>query len=191
MQWNAEGLMRNTDRTTRILIYDVYKKTHLQKDKIFKVRGYQCFRTDRGGDMRKGGIVTNAYMSSSLTDGPDQCTVTVKTLEREIILVNYYYHINVNLELHNIHARDNNFIILEDFNRHSQSWGYATSMHEKRRLKHGRTILTLINQPYASLTFYSRCWHTTSTPDIALCTLCTVYGLPNNVRAVPVFPVYI
>ena len=48
MQWNAEGLMR--------------KKTELEhrmnNENIdtcsFKVRGYQCFRTDRGGDRRKG-----------------------------------------------------------------------------------------------------------------------------------------
>ena len=30
--------------------------------------------------------------------------------------------------------------------------------------------ITLINQPYDTPTFYSRCWRTTSTPDIALCT---------------------
>ena len=40
-------------------------------------------------------------------------------------------------------------------------------MLEEKRLKLGRTI---INQPYDTPTFYSRCWHTTSTPDIALCT---------------------
>ena len=45
------------------------QETHLQKDKTFKVRGDQCFRTDRGGDRRKGGIITliksniNAYMA--------------------------------------------------------------------------------------------------------------------------------
>ena len=47
------------------------QETHLQKNKIFKTRGYQCFRTDRGGDRRKGGIITlikstnNACMPSS------------------------------------------------------------------------------------------------------------------------------
>ena len=30
--------------------------SHLQKDKTFKVRGYQCFRTDGVGDRRKSGI---------------------------------------------------------------------------------------------------------------------------------------
>ena len=34
------------------------QETHLQKDKRFRVRGYQCFRTDREGDKRKGGVLT-------------------------------------------------------------------------------------------------------------------------------------
>ena len=44
------------------------QETHLQKDKIFKVRAHQCFKTDRGGDRRKAGIITliksniNAYI---------------------------------------------------------------------------------------------------------------------------------
>ena len=101
-------------------IYAVYKKTHLQNDKTFKARGYQCFRTDRGGDRRKCGIITliksnfNEYMSSSSTDGPEQLTVTVKILKREIKIVNYYCPNNVNLELHNIHVRDCNCIIMGD-----------------------------------------------------------------------------
>ena len=54
------------------------QETHLQKDKTFKARGYQCFGTDRGGDRRKGGIITlikstiNPYMSSSSNDGEEQ-----------------------------------------------------------------------------------------------------------------------
>ena len=34
----------------------------------------------------------------------------------------------------------------------------------------GARFTTLINQPYDTLTFFSRCWHTTSTTGIALCT---------------------
>ena len=48
----------------------------------------------------------------------------------------------------------------------------TTLMLEERRLKHGRTITTshsLINH-MTHPTFYSSCWHTTSTPDTALCT---------------------
>ena len=106
------------------------QETHLQKDKTFKARGYQCFRTDRGGDRKKGGIITliksniNAYMSSSSNDGAEKHTVTVNTLKIYILRVNYYCPNNVNLALHNIHARDSNFIIMGYFNSHSQRWGY-------------------------------------------------------------------
>ena len=154
------------------------QETHLQKDKTFKARGYQCFRTDRGGARRKGGIITliksniNAYMSSSSNDGAEQHTITVNTLKWDIILVNYYCPNNVNLALHNIHVRDSNFIIMGDFNSHSQSWGYdhIDARGEEIEAWQDDKNLTLINQPYDTPTFYSRCWHTTSTPDIALCT---------------------
>ena len=101
MQWNAEGLMRKkTELEHRMNKYNIdiccIQETHLQKDKTFKARRYQCFRTDRGGDRRKGGIITlnnsniNAYMSSSSNEGAEQHTLTVKTLKIEILLVNYY-----------------------------------------------------------------------------------------------------
>ena len=31
-------------------------KTHFPKDNRFRIRGYQCFRTDREGDIRNGGF---------------------------------------------------------------------------------------------------------------------------------------
>ena len=94
------------------------QESHLQKDNTFKVRRYQCFRTDKGGDMRKGGFITliksniNSYVSSSSTDGSGQHTITANTLEREIILVNYYCPTNVNLERHAMHVRDSNSFIM-------------------------------------------------------------------------------
>ena len=111
-------------------------------------------------------------MSSSSNDGAEQHTITVNTLKRDIILVNYYCPNNVNLALHNIHVRDSNFIIMGDFNSHSQSWGYdhIDARGEEIEAWQDDKNLTLINQPYDTPTFYSRCWHTTSTPDIALCT---------------------
>ena len=135
MQWNAECLMRKkTELEHRINKDNIdiccMQVTHLQKDKTFKVRGYQCFRTDRGGDRRKGSIITliksniSAYMSSSSNDGAEQHTIKVNTLKKDILLVNYYCPNNVNLALHNIHVRDSNFIIMGDFNSHTQSWGY-------------------------------------------------------------------
>ena len=76
------------------------------------------------------------------------------------------------MALHNIHVRDSNFIIMGDFNSHSQSWGYdhIDARGEEIEAWQDDNNLTLINQPYDTLTFYSRCWHTTSTPGIALCT---------------------
>ena len=58
MQWNAEGLMRKKTELEHIMNKEnidicCIQGTHLQKDKTFKVKGYQCFRTDRGGDRRK------------------------------------------------------------------------------------------------------------------------------------------
>ena len=94
------------------------------KDKTFKVRGYQCFRTDRVGDEEKGDIITliksniNTYMFNNSTDGPEQHTVTVKTPEREILLFN--------LKIHNIHVRY--------FNNHSQSWGYGQTLHYVQKI---------------------------------------------------------
>ena len=92
MQLNAEGLMRKkTEFEHRMNKENIgmccIQETHPQKDKTVKVRGYQCFRTDRGGDRREGGSITliksniNAYMSSSSNDGAEQHTITVNTLK--------------------------------------------------------------------------------------------------------------
>ena len=78
MQWNAEGVIRKNTELENILKKEnidicCIQETHLQKDKRFRVRGYQCFRTDREGDKRKGGVLTlirssiNACMSNSST----------------------------------------------------------------------------------------------------------------------------
>ena len=59
MQWNAEGVIRKKTELERILKKEnidicCIQETHLQKDKRFRVRGYQCFRNDREGDQKKG-----------------------------------------------------------------------------------------------------------------------------------------
>ena len=76
------------------------------------------------------------------------------------------------MALHNIHLRDSNFIIMGDFKSHSQSWGYdhIDARGEEFEAWQDDKNLTLINQPYDTPTLYSICWHTTSTPDITLCT---------------------
>ena len=89
------------------MIYIVYKK--LIYKRISHSRS-ELIEEEIGGDRRKCGIITliksniNACMSSSSTNGSEQHTITVKTLEREILLGTYYCNNNVNLELHNIHT---------------------------------------------------------------------------------------
>ena len=160
------------------MIYAVYKKL------IYKIIRYSRLEDINASELieeeteRKGGIITliksniNAYMSSSSNNGAEQHTIAVNTLKREILLVNYYCPNNANLALQNIHVSDSNFIIMGDFNSHSQSWGYdhIDNRGEEIEAWQDDNNLTFINQPYDTPTFYSRCWHTTSTPDIALCT---------------------
>ena len=181
------------------------QETHLQKDKTFKVRGYQWFRTDRGGDRRKGDIITlmksniNAYMSSSSNDGAEQHIVTVKILKTEILLVNYYCPNNVNLALHNIHVRDSNFFIMGDFNSQSRSWGYdhIDARGEEIEAWQDDNNLTLINQPtlysdfifqilahyqYTShRTMYRRCTHHHYERRFCLCR--TIYWEQCSIKA--------
>ena len=79
MQWNAEGLVKKKTELENILKEEsidicCIQETHLKKDKTFKIRGYQCIRTDRAGDRNKGGVLTlvkvniNAYLIDSSTD---------------------------------------------------------------------------------------------------------------------------
>ena len=72
----------------------------------------------------------------------------------------------------NINVKSENFIIVGDFNSHSQSWGYNHIYNRGVEIEdwQDENNLTLINRPNDAPTFYSRLWHTTSTPDIALCT---------------------
>ena len=59
-----------------------------------------------------------------------------------------------------------------DFNNHSKSWGYdqIDARGEEIEAWQDDNNVTFINQPYDTPTFYSRCWNTTSTLDIAICT---------------------
>ena len=98
-------------------------------------------------------------MTSSSNDGAEQHILTVNTLKIDIMLVNYYCSNNVNLALHNIHVIYSNFIIMGEFISHSQSWGYdhIDARGEEIEAWQDDTNLTLINQPYATPIFYSRC----------------------------------
>ena len=62
MHWNAESVLNKKTELEHILQEEnvqvcCIQETHLQSHKSFKVRGYQCFRTDRTG-RSKGGVLT-------------------------------------------------------------------------------------------------------------------------------------
>ena len=95
MQWNAEGLVKKKTELQHLLKREsidicCIQETHLKKDKSFKMRGYQCIRTDRGGERKKGGVLTlvkshiNAYLSDSSTDSAEYQTIKINTETKEI-----------------------------------------------------------------------------------------------------------
>ena len=171
MQWNAEGLVKKKTELEKILKEEsidicCIQETHLKKDKTFKMRGYQCIRTDSAGDRNKGGDLTlvklnfSAYLSGSSTDSAKYQVVNIKTKTKEIHLVNYYCPNNIYLDLLSIP-------VVRDFNSHSQSWGYnhIDARGEEIEEWQDDNNLIFINKPEGTPTFYSRCWHTTSTPQ--------------------------
>ena len=62
IHWNAEGVANKTTELSHFLHQNniqicCIQETHLQEDKPFKIRGYQCFRNVRKG-RTKGGVLT-------------------------------------------------------------------------------------------------------------------------------------
>ena len=111
--------------------------------------------------------------------------------------MNFYCPNNVNLNIQNINVKSENFIIVGDFNSHSQRWGYNHIDNRGDEIEdwQDENNLTLINRPNDTPTFYSRVWHTTSIPDIALCTE-DLHGiiereLGNQLRGSDHRPVYL
>nr|KAG5698191.1 hypothetical protein BaRGS_030554 [Batillaria attramentaria] len=182
MHWNAEGVSNKKAELEQVLhSRDIsvccIQETHLQKDKTFKVRGYQCFRADRQ-DRRKGGVLTlvrnniNACEEKVHLDGPEYQELKIKTKRSELNLVNYYCPNDRPLSLYTVGVPESRFLMVGDFNSHSQSWGYAQADRRGEEVEdwqddHG---LILINDPHDPPTFYSRRWHNTTTPDLAFCT---------------------
>ena len=62
MHWNAEGVSNKKEELEHFLNINninvcCLQETHLQEGKLFKIRGYQVFCSDRQG-RRKGGVLT-------------------------------------------------------------------------------------------------------------------------------------
>ena len=111
------------------------------------------------------------HLSDRHMEDSEYQVLEIKADAADIQLVNFYCPNDKPLSLDNISTEVSNFIIVGDFNSHSQSLGYQ---HMDRRVEvenwQDENRLLLINSPSDQPTFFSRRWHTTSTPDIALCT---------------------
>jgi len=88
-----------------------------------------------------------------------------------LTLVNYYSPQDKILSVDKIPTDDTNLITVGDFNSHSQSWGYTHIVNQGDEVETWQDDgkLILINKPDDQPTFYSRRWHTTTTPDLAFC----------------------
>ena len=183
VHWNAEGVANKTTELSNFL-YDndiqicCIQETHFQDNKKpFKIRGYQSFRNDRNG-RTKGGVLTlvrNNLFAKEVkrqTGEAEYLHMKITTGKDTIDLVNYYCPNDKNLSLDTIQVTDTNFLIAGDFNSRSQSWGYDTMDTRGEYIEdwQDENKLILVNDPTDQDTFYSRRWHTTTTPDLALCT---------------------
>ncbi|XP_053381999.1 uncharacterized protein LOC128549389 [Mercenaria mercenaria] len=182
MHWNAEALL-NKKMDLKNILFDkdiqVYciLETHFSEDKSFKGGGYQCFHCDRLCRSKEGilTLVRNNIAATQITvhmDDTEYQVLRLKLKDVELNVVNLYSPNDKPLSTDTIPVQDSNFLVIGDFNSHSQSWGYD---HIDRRGEEVESWqddhnLLLINNPDDQDTFYSRRWHTTSTPDLGFCT---------------------
>ena len=96
------------------------QETHLQSDKFFKVRGSQCFRSDRT-DRSKGGVLTlvrnniQACLISTRMDDSEYQVLKLQASNAELKLVNFYCPNNKPLSLNSISMEDANMLVVDFF----------------------------------------------------------------------------
>ena len=180
MQWNAEGIYRKkTCLQQRLKEEDIHiaclQETHLNQKYRFTIRGYQTFRKDRE-NRSKGGVMIlvknnlNAIPFEVETQEQAEIQgVRVINDKETITIFNVYCPQDKDLSLTEIKTQDKTCLILGDFNSHSEAWGYSQADPRGEEIEEWMidTNLQLLNHPEDTPTFYSRRWHTTSTPDLA------------------------
>ena len=184
MHWNAEGVNSKKDGYSKKVELEnilheeqvhvcCLQETHLNEDVAFKVRGFQCYRSDRK-NRKKGGVLTlvrnniSTCQFEEYMEGAEYQMLHLRTASTEFHLLNYYCPSDRPLALASIPIKER-LIVCGDFNSHSQSWGYDHMDSRGEELENWQddNKLILVNQPKDQPTFYSRAWHTTSTPDLA------------------------
>ena len=68
----------------------------------------------------------NAREKTKYMEEADYLVAQVTIRERALDIVNYFCPNDKKLSLDTIHTKENNFLMVGDFNSHSQSWGYST-----------------------------------------------------------------
>ena len=182
MHWNAESVQnKKTELEHFLKDQDIsiccIQETHLQNGKLFKVRGYQCFRSDRTGKS-KGGVLTlvrnniNACLLNTHMENSEYQLMHIQTGKHKFQLVNFYCPNDKPLALDTINRGTSDLVVVGDFNSHSQSWGYDHLDRRGEEVENWQDDngMILLNSPHDHPTFYSRRWHTTSTPDLAFAT---------------------
>ena len=117
MHWNAESVMNKKTELEHILHENInicyIQETHLQSNKYFKVRGYQCFRSDRT-DRSKGGVLTlvknniNACLIDTYMKDSEYRVLEIKADAAHIKLVNFYCPNDKPLSLNTINKEVSN-----------------------------------------------------------------------------------
>ena len=182
MHWNAEGVMNKAD-ALKIFLHEndvdvcLVQETHLQEGRTLRIRGYQLFRNDRQG-RSKGGVLTlvrnniHAIETKRFSGEAEYIQLKITAGKMNLDITNFYCPDTKQLSLDTINMAGSNFLIAGDFNSHSQSWGYDEMNRRGEEVENWQdeNKLLLINQAWDTPTFYSRVWHSSTTPDIALCT---------------------
>ncbi|GFS16553.1 RNA-directed DNA polymerase from mobile element jockey [Elysia marginata] len=189
MHWNAHGIKTKKLELGVFLTENkidvcAIQETHLKEEERFWIRGYKDFRQDRMN--RKNGSIITLVNTNTLTavetyrSRPDGETVDQDTecLGIELILPSN------NLHVYNIYSppdkdfqfepqvKQDNFIVVGDFNSHSPSWGYKDLDSKGEKVEDWAidNQLILLNRADDPPTFTSMTWRTSSTPDIAFAT---------------------
>ena len=147
------------------------QETHLNTSHRLSIRGYQTFRLDREGRSVNTCPKQNIAASDLKVDTNQQAEIHgVKIIvdNSAISILNLYCPPDKDLSLQNINVPSQNCLAVGDF----KSWGYGGTDRRGDEVEDWQTEsnMLLLNDPEDSPTFFSRCWISTSTPDLAFAT---------------------
>ena len=151
------------------------QETHLKDNQHFTMKSYQVFRHDREG-RAKGGVailVKNTIPAHEFTVSTNNQAeihgVSIIINEKQYKITNIYCPPDKDLSLDLMHPQESRCIILGDFNSLSEAWGYEEADRSGKEVEDWQVDngLVLLNDLDDPLTFFSRRWLSSSTPNLA------------------------